>query len=212
MKAAGLNGAFKMDESEEKGQVEPYRTVESRYLLKSPWRNFREDRVDIGNGREITYSYVETPQAVFVVPLTTRGEIVLIRQYRYPVRDWVLEVPAGSRSTPDEDPALAAQREVREEIGGDYRELVHLGRFYSSSAHLNLYSHIFLAVGVELNREQDLEETELLQRLVLPAGEVLDLAHRAGISEGQSAYAVLLAEPFIREQLEKLKIEKEPQP
>lgn len=194
-----------MENTEEPGSTPPYRTVESRYLMESPWRNFREDRVDIGAGRKITYSYVETPQAVFVVPLTMQGEIVLIRQYRYPVRDWVLEVPAGSLSTPEEDPAQAARREVREEIGGDCLELMHLGRFYSSSAHINLYSHIFLAVGVELNREQELEETELLHKLVLPAREVLNLAHRAGISEGQSAYAILLAEPFILERLENLK-------
>ena len=166
-----------MSEPENKSdgqRPQPYRTLQSRYLLQSPWRNFREDRVDIGGGREISYSYAETPQAVFVVPLTTTGEIVLIRQYRYPVRDWVLEVPAGSLATSDEDPTLAARREVREEIGGEYSELIQLARFYSSSAHLNLYSYVFLAVGVQLSREQELEETELLQRLVLPAREVLD--------------------------------------
>ena len=183
-------------------KAQPYQTLQSRYLLQSPWRSFREDRVDIGGGREISYSYAETPQAVFVVPLTTTGEIVLIRQYRYPVRDWVLEVPAGSLATPDEDSTLAARREVREEIGGEYSELIQLARFYSSSAHLNLYSYVFLAVGVQLNREQELEETELLQRLVLPAREVLTLAHGGGISEGQSAYAVLLAEPYILARLD----------
>lgn len=199
-----------IDGLKEQDQPQPYRTVETHYLMESPWRNFRQDRVDIGNGRQITYTYAEIPQAVFVVPLTTQGEIVLIRQYRYPIRDWVLEVPAGSLSTPDEDPALAARREVREEIGGDCQELIHLGRFYSSSAHINLYSHIFLAVGVELNREQELEETELLHRLVMPARDVLDLAHRAGISEGQSAYAVLLAEPYILDSLNQLNITKAP--
>lgn len=206
-----LDNSSEAKKSPEAGQPQPYRTVESRYLLESPWRSFRQDRVDIGGGRQITYSYAEIPQAVFVVPLTTQGEIVLIRQYRYPVRDWVLEVPAGSLATPDEDPALAARREVREEIGGDCQELIHLGRFYSSSAHINLYSHIYLAVGVELNREQELEETELLHRLVMPAREVLDLARRAGISEGQSAYAVLLAEPRILDHLEKLTKEKVPE-
>ena len=50
---------------------EPYHTLESHYLLQSRWRNMREDRIDIGDGREITYSYVETPRAVFIVPLRT---------------------------------------------------------------------------------------------------------------------------------------------
>ncbi len=177
-------------------ESEPYRTVQSRYLLQSKWRNFREDRVDIGGGREIGYSYAEVPRAVFVVPLTEDGQVVLIRQYRYPVRAWVLEVPAGSLETPDEDPALTARRELREEIGGECDELIHLGRFYSSSAHINLDSEVYLAMGVRLG-EAHLEETELLQRIIMPAREALALAQRGGISEGQSAYAVLLAGPQI---------------
>ncbi len=185
---------------EEPPKDQPYETLDSQYLLQSPWRNFREDRLDIGQGRVIRYSYAETPPAVFVVPLTEQGEIVLIRQYRYPVRDWVLEVPAGSLADPQENPAQAARRELAEEIGAECRELIHLTRFYSSSAHLNLYSHIYLATGVQLNQSQKLEETELIQRLILPVREVLAMAHRGDISEGQSAYAVLLAEPHILKQ------------
>lgn len=172
----------------------PYQTVQSRYLLETPWRNVREDKVDIGRERVITYSYMETPQAVFVVPLTEDGKVVLIRQYRYPVRDWAIEVPAGSLATPDEDPTSRARLELLEEVGGECQSLVHLARFYSSSAHINLHSHIFLATGVRLVQPPQLEETELLQRLVLPAREVLEMAHRGEINEGQSAYALLLAE------------------
>ncbi len=175
---------------------EPYRTLEQRYLLQSKWRSFREDQVDIGSGKIITYSYAEVPRAVFVVPLTALGQVVLIRQYRYPVRAWVLEVPAGSLENPDEDPQEAARRELREEVGGECQELIHLARFYSSSAHINLDSEIFLATGVKLGEAQ-LEETELLQRLLIPAQEAIRLAQSGGISEGQSAYAILLAAPYI---------------
>src|SRR4051812_16110488 len=175
---------------------DPYRTLETRYLLKSPWRSFREDRVDIGQGREINYSYAEVPRAAFVVPLTADGQIVLIRQYRYPVRDWVLEVPAGSLENAEEDPAVRARHELKEEIGGECQELIHLARFYSSSAHITLSSEAYLATGVILG-EMQLEETELLQRLILPASEVLAMARQGQISEGQSAYAILLAEPHI---------------
>ncbi len=175
---------------------QPYRTLETRYLFKSPWRSFREDRVDIGQGREVTYSYAEVPRAAFVVPLTDDGQIVLIRQYRYPVRDWVLEVPAGSLETPEEDPAIRARHELKEEVGGVCQELIYLARFYSSSAHITLSCEGFLATGVVLG-EMQLEETELLQRVILPAHTVLSMARRGEISEGQSAYAILLAEPYI---------------
>ncbi len=175
---------------------QPYRTVSSRYITQTPWRSLREDRLEITSGREITYSYLEIPRAVFVVPLTTDGQLVLIRQYRYPVRDWVLEVPAGSLNSPDEDPLVAAKRELREEVGGECQKLIHLARFYSSSAHINLSSDVYLAVGVMLG-EQHLEETELLELVTLPARKGLALARSGGITEGQSAYAVLLAEEKI---------------
>ncbi len=185
-----------MDDQADQAAELPYRTLEARYLLKTRWRSFREDRVDIGQGRQITYSYVEVPRAAYVVPLTTQGEIVLIRQYRYPIREWVLEVPAGSLETPDEDPASRARQELREEVGGECQELIYLARFYSSSAHLTLSCEGFLAKGVVLGQMR-LEETELLQRLVLPAQQVLSMARRGEISEGQSAYAILLAESYI---------------
>lgn len=176
---------------------QPYHTLHSRYLFESKWRSFREDRVDIGRGREITYSYAEMPRAAYVVPLTEDGQIALIRQYRYPVRDWVLEVPAGSLETSQEDPATRARHELREEVGGECSELLYLSRFYSSSAHITLVCEVFLAVGVRLEHQLQLEETELIQRMVFPARQVLQMARDGSISEGQSALAILLAETQI---------------
>ena len=153
------------------------------------------DRVRLHSGAEIDYSYLETPRAAWVVPLTTGGEIVLIHQYRYPVRGWVWEVPAGAIG--DEAPVEAARRELAEEIGGRCREMRPLGRFYSSSAHLTLEAHVFLAVGVELARA-DREATELLDVVTLPADEAFARTRSGAINEGQSALALLMAEPVVR--------------
>jgi ADP-ribose pyrophosphatase len=177
----------------------PWTTLDSTYLLRSPWRDVRRDRVRLHSGREIDYSYVETPEAVFVVPLLDDGRIVLIRQYRYPVRDWAWEVPAGS--IPSGGDARAAEEtacsELAEEVGGTCRELVHLGWFYSSSAHLSLRSHAFLALGVELGDARR-EPTELLEVVPLDVEDALARARTGEINEGQSALAILKAEPRIR--------------
>ncbi len=188
---------MKQDDKQQEADFQPYKTLQSRYLFESRWRSFREDQVDIGEGREIAYSYAEVPRAAYVVPLTADGQIALIRQYRYPVRDWVLEVPAGSLQTPQEDPSIRASHELREEVGGECDELIYLSRFYSSSAHITLVCEVFLAVGVRLIHPPMLEETELLQRLVLPVRQVLEMARNGEISEGQSALAILLAEAQI---------------
>ena len=174
---------------------QPWRTLGSETLLASPWRTMRRDRARLHTGGEIEYSYVETPRAAWIVPLTAAGEIVLIRQYRYPVRGWVWEVPAGAIG--DEEPVAAARRELAEEIGGRAREVRPVGRFFPSSAHLSLEAHVFLALGVEL-AEADREPTELMEVVTLPADEAFARARSGAINEGQSALAILMAEPLIR--------------
>lgn len=174
---------------------QPWQTLRTETLLDSPWRAFRRDRVRLHHGAEIDYAYVETPRAAWVVPVTAAGEIVLIRQYRYPIRAWAWEVPAGAIG--DETPLEAAHRELAEEIGGRCRELRPVGRFYSSSAHLTLEAHVFLALDVEL-AGADREATELMEIALLPAAEAFARARSGAINEGQSALALLMAEPLLR--------------
>ena len=74
-----------------------WRLLRTRYLFEDPWLRLREDRIALSSGgsREMTFTYQEQPGGVIVVPLTGDGRIVLVRQYRYPIDAWSLEVPAG---------------------------------------------------------------------------------------------------------------------
>ena len=162
--------------------------------LATPWRNLDIDTLTTHTGATIEYSYFSVPDAVWVVPLTRDGEIVLVRQYRHPVRDWCLEIPAGALG--DEPMEAAVARELREEIGGTAGELRSMGAFYSSSAHLTLRGNVFLALDVELT-EPAYEDTELMTTLRVPAVLALDMARRGEVNEGQSALALLFCERAI---------------
>jgi 8-oxo-dGTP pyrophosphatase MutT (NUDIX family) len=176
----------------------PWPVGHSERRFASPWRCFDVDAVTTHSGAPISYGYFTVPDAVWIVPVTRAGEVVLVRQYRHPVRDWCLETPAGTLG--DEPMEEAVRRELREEIGGTSANLRALGAFYSSSAHLTLRGHVFLALDVELDAPS-YEDTELMSTLRVPAEVAFDMARRGEINEGQSALAVLFCEQAIRTHL-----------
>lgn len=167
----------------------------SELLAGSPWRAVLSDRLRGADGRETGYSYLAVPRAVFVVAVTPDDELLLVRQYRHPVRDWTLEVPAGSVQD-GETPKEAAARELAEETGGTAQTWRHLTTFYSSSAHLSLRSDAFLATGVEVG-EAAPDNDEQLELVRVPLADALERAHRGGFHEGQTALAILLAAPHL---------------
>jgi uncharacterized protein len=175
----------------------PPSLVSSEVVLASPWRSVLSDRLEHGNGKPSGYAYLDVPRAVFVVPVTPEGDVALVRQYRHPVRDWTLEVPAGSVDD-GESPLEAARRELAEEVGGRSGDWRHLSSFYSSSAHMSLRSDAFLARNVRLETPSH-DEGEAVSVVRLPWAEAIARARRGGFAEGQTALAILLAADAVPE-------------
>jgi ADP-ribose pyrophosphatase len=172
-----------------------WETLDSRLLWQSRWYNLRQDRVRTPTGHEFTYTIVEHPGAVWVVPVTGDGHVALVRHYRYPVDDWCYEVPAGGLS-PGLSPEEVALRELAEEVGGTAADLRYIGQFYTSNGISNEVAHVFLATGVELG-ETHREPTELMEMSLVPFGEALRMARLGEISDGPSALALLWCESLL---------------
>ena len=66
----------------------------SRHLYESHWYSVRQDEIRLPDGQEITFTQIEHPGFVSVVPVTPDGQIILIYSYRYTVDDWMWEIPA----------------------------------------------------------------------------------------------------------------------
>src|SRR4028118_537423 len=153
----------------------------------------REDRLRIRGGAETTYAYMERSDAVIVVPVTRDGKMILIRQYRYPVDDWCLEVTAGgSHDTGDAPLEEIVRKEMHEEIGATCEELQYITCFYTSSSMTNEKCHVYLALGVEINEKADTEETEDIELQMEWLETALDLARRGAVKTGPCALAILL--------------------
>jgi ADP-ribose pyrophosphatase len=173
----------------------PWQTLSAERPVVTNWFAVRRDQVRTHAGDEITYTYVEHPGAIFIVPVTPHGEILLVRQYRYPVRAWCWETPAGSVQ-PGEEGAGAAARELREEIGGVAAEIKFIAAFYGATGMSTERAEVYLATNVELGESQP-ERTELLRVVPVALDEALRMAHAGEISDGQSALALLLCEPHL---------------
>lgn len=176
------------------GREAGWETLSARYIFESPWHKIRQDRVRL-RGQELTYTWLEHPGSVFVVPVTADGRFVLIRVYRYTVDEWCWELPAGGlgdkRGIPLEQ---AARDELREETGFTGGSFEKLGVYFTGNGVMDLELTAFLARGVEKNASQELEHTEQIDRVGLfTPEEVRGMLARNEIKDGESAFCLLLA-------------------
>jgi 8-oxo-dGTP pyrophosphatase MutT (NUDIX family) len=108
-----------------------WRCTDSRYLFQSRWYAVRQDALVSRDGQAITYTVVEHPGFVVIVPLLSDGRAVMERIDRYPLQRVQLECPSGGLD--GEAPELAAQRELEEETGYRADRLIDLGKYAAST-------------------------------------------------------------------------------
>lgn len=174
----------------------PYQTLASRVTWSCPWYSVRQDDIITPDGQRGVYNTVTKPNAVWIVPVTAVGDIVLIHTYRYTVDDWCWEIPAGgvkAGQTAEE----AAAAELREEIGGTAVHWQRLHQFYICNGFCDEVGTIFLATGVTLNQPTAHEPTEIMTIHTMPAAAALRMARAGEISDAPSVLALLLCEPLL---------------
>ncbi len=178
----------------------PFTTLSSQQIWQSRWYNLRQDRVLAPDGSELTYTIVDKLPAVWIVPVTADGHLILIEQYRYAVENWCLEVPAGTGEPGVASIDLAA-RELREEIGGTAEQIIPMGELYIMPGISNAIGRLFLALGVTLSGETQREASEIIHLRPLPAEEAFSRARSGQMNAGMSALAILRCEAAIRKYL-----------
>lgn len=156
-------------------------TVEQKVLFRGRIITLRTDKARLENGAIVGREVVEHPGGVCILPLEDNGDTYLVRQFRYPFGMVTQELPAGKLDGP-EDPALAARRELSEEIGCEAGEMVYLGRVLASPGFSTEVLHMYLARGLRHGKQHP-DEDEFLEVERLPfstlvekvmAGEILD--------------------------------------
>jgi ADP-ribose pyrophosphatase len=162
-----------------------------RYLFESRWFNLRQDDILLPSGAEITYTLVEHPGYVVVIPVLADGRVVMERIYRHTVQRTLLECPSGGLD--GEAPETAARRELEEETGYRAKRLTRLGHFVGSSGISNEAYDIFLATGLQADGTVCREPTEQILVELIPLAELHARVLRDELEDGPSALAILLA-------------------
>lgn len=154
------------------------------------YRIFRTRTMDVTDPRDGT-AYVRTvidaPDWVNVVPVTTSGDVVLVRQFRFGTWSNTLEIPGGMLDA-GEDALVAAGRELEEETGFRPAKLVPLGVSHPNPAIFNNRLHSYLAEGCVRVHGGRPEASEDLQVVVLPRDEV-----KRRVLDGEITHALVLA-------------------
>ena len=114
-------------------------------------------------GEEFDRLVLAHPGAVGVVPITSDGEVVMVRQYRPALERAILEIPAGLRDVAGEDPAETGRRELAEEVGLAAGALEHLITFHTAPGYTDEELSIFCATDLSPTESdaQSVEESHM---------------------------------------------------
>jgi 8-oxo-dGTP pyrophosphatase MutT (NUDIX family) len=169
--------------------------VDSQVHYEGPMSTVRVDEVQMPGGSVATREVAHRPDAVAVVPMTADGEVVLVRQYRHPVRRYELEIPAGLLDVEGESEEETAQRELAEEIRMTAGRLERLTRFWNSAGWTNESTTVFVGHDLRPATPDDFvaqaEEADMAV-LRVPLAEAVAKARNGEITDAKTVIGLLL--------------------
>jgi len=168
--------------------------IDSKPVYAGKIFKVRQDRVRLPNGKEATRDVVEHPGAVAVVPVMPDGQFVLVRQYRHPVGQIMLEIPAG-KLDPGEAPDVCARRELEEETGFQAGKLTKLTAFYSGPGFTDEILHLYLAEELTA-ADQKLDNDEFINVEYFSRNDLKEVIRKQEIIDAKTLIGLLMVGCF----------------
>ncbi len=148
------------------------------------------------NGKEAWREVVHHPGASAVVAIDEDNRIIMEKQFRYALNDYLLEIPAGKLDK-GEDPLVCAKRELEEETGIIASEWISLGTIATSPGFCNEVIHLFVAKGLSKG-EIHWDEDEYVEVERYTFDELLQRIQEEKIKDSKTLSALLLAMPYLK--------------
>lgn len=164
-------------------------TLTSDSVYQGHFLELRRDRVALPDGREAIREYVVHPGAVMVVPILPDGRLVMERQYRYPVRQTMIEFPAGKLDA-GEGGLACAQRELLEETGYRARRWAKAGVMHPVIGYATEVIEVWFADDLSLG-ERQLDEGEFLDVLTATQQELEDWMRDGQLTDAKTVVGMM---------------------
>lgn len=140
-----------------------WKTLSSEYISQHRYFTARKDVCEMPNGTLVPeYYVVEMPPSACAMALTENNEVILVKQYRHPIGESILELPGGFVDK-DEKPGDAIARELQEETGYRFSDFYYLGKTAANPGVLNNFTHLYLATGGKKVSSQHLDFNEEIE-------------------------------------------------
>ena len=169
--------------------------IETKTVYEGYIVNVRRDLAKLQNGSLVDREVVEHPGGVGIVPITKDNKVLMVRQYRYPMEEELLEIPAGKLSE-GEDPFECAVRELSEETGCTAGKFVDLGATYPSPGFCKEILYIYLALDLQKG-EMHLDKDELLSVEPVAIDELIDKIMANELPDGKTIIGILKAKRYM---------------
>ena len=172
-----------------------YELIKRDYIYRGKILDLSRSRFESATRGEVEIEIVHHNGGAGALPVFEDGSIALVRQWRYPLGRYSLEISAG-RIEPGQTPEQAAVRELEEEVGYRARTLAKLCEFNVAPGYCEERIYVYLATGLEESR-QSLDDDEEIEVVRLPFADALDLVRSREIDDAKSIIALMLAAPMI---------------
>lgn len=166
------------------------KTLEKNTLFSGRIINLRRDTALLPNGATATREVVEHPGGVCVAALDENDNLLMVKQFRYPYMEIILEVPAGKRDKGGEDPLTCGKRELKEETGATAEEYISLGELYPSPGYCDEIIYLFAAKGLTFG-DTCPDEDEFLAVEKIPLKTAVQMVLNGEIKDAKTQVCIL---------------------
>ena len=160
------------------------KTLHSKCVFKGSLLDVRNDEVIFPSGSKSTREWINHPGAVCCIPVLENGDICLIKQYRYAIRKYVIELPAGKLEI-GETPIGCAKRELEEEIGFEAKKIRFLTMFYPAVGFVNEEMHLFLAEDLKKTNTNP-DEDEFIELIPKTLDQAVEMIYSGEITDAKT--------------------------